>query len=114
MEKKYRLQIDFSEEAYGELESLQNGLNAPSKSEVIRDALGVLRWVADEIHEGHRILVQKNTPTGNEVKEIVFHFIKRPLKRVLSPKSQREESSELPPGAKRSRKKSSQAADPDA
>jgi hypothetical protein len=78
MEKKYRLQIDFSKEAYRELESLQNLLDAPSKSEVIRDALGVLRWVADEMTDGSRILVEKNTPTGNEVKEIVFHFIKRP------------------------------------
>jgi hypothetical protein len=80
MEKKYRLQIDFSKEAYRELESLQNLLDAPSKSEVIRDALGVLRWVADEMTDGSRsrILVEKNTPTGNEIKEIVFHFIKRP------------------------------------
>lgn len=79
MEKKYRLQIDFSEEAYRELEGLQNRLDAPSKSEVIRDALGVLRWVADEISNDNRILVEKKTPAGSDVKEIVFHFIKRPL-----------------------------------
>lgn len=73
--KKYRFQIDFSEEAYEELQGLQNYLNTPSKPEVIRDALGVLRWAVDEIWEGNRILVEKK---GGEVKEIVFHFIKKP------------------------------------
>lgn len=73
MEKKYRLQIDFSEDAYKELETLQNQLNAPSKSEVIRDALGVLRWATEEVLPGHRILVEK--PEGT--REVVFHFIKR-------------------------------------
>lgn len=29
--KKYRLQIDFSEEAYQELHDLQNYINSPSK-----------------------------------------------------------------------------------
>lgn len=77
-EKKYRLQIDFGEEAYRELESLQGQLDAPSKSEVIRDALGVLRWAADEIRAGNRILVEKK---GGEVKEIVFQFIKRPVEK---------------------------------
>jgi hypothetical protein len=77
--KKYRLQTDFSEEAYRELEDLQNQLDAPSKSEVIRDALGVLRWAVDELNSGNRILVEKQTPTGTDVREILFHFIKRPI-----------------------------------
>lgn len=62
--KKYRLQIDFSEEVYKELESLQGQLNIPSKSEVIRDALGILRWAVDGIRDGNRILVEKK---GGEV-----------------------------------------------
>jgi hypothetical protein len=36
MTKKCRLQIDFTEEAYKELEDLQSCLDAPSKSEVIQ------------------------------------------------------------------------------
>jgi hypothetical protein len=72
MEKK-RLQLDFSESAYRDLEELQNRLNAPSKSEVIRNALGVLRWVVGEVDQDHRILVEK--PEGT--REIVFHFITR-------------------------------------
>ncbi len=70
MEKK-RLQLDFSDSAYQELEEMQNRLNAPSKSEVIRNALGILRWVVDEVDKDHRILVEK--PEGT--REIVFHFI---------------------------------------
>ena len=74
MEKKYRLQIDFSEKAYRELNDLQERLDAQSKSEVIRNALGVLRWVVEESTSGHRILVEK--PEGT--REIVFHFVERP------------------------------------
>ncbi|HVC45509.1 MAG TPA: ribbon-helix-helix protein, CopG family [Candidatus Binataceae bacterium] len=73
MEKK-RLQLEFSEDAYKELERMQKQLHAPSKSEVIRDALGVLRWVVEEIEQDHRILVEK--PEG--MREIVFHFLTRP------------------------------------
>lgn len=72
MDKK-RLQLDFSENAYKELEDLQGRLNATSKSEVIRDALGVLRWLADEVNADHRILVEK--PEGT--REVVFHFLER-------------------------------------
>ena len=77
-EKKYRLQIDFGEEGYRELEALQRALGAPSKSEVIRDALGVLRWAAEEVRDDNRILVERRRKEGkNEVKEIIFHFIKK-------------------------------------
>ncbi len=72
MEKK-RLQLDFSDSAYKELEELQDRLNAPSKSEVLRNALGVLRWVVDEVDKDHRILVEK--PEG--MREVVFHFLTR-------------------------------------
>jgi hypothetical protein len=75
MEK--RLQIDFSEKAYKELEGLQKLLDASSKSEVIRDALGLLRWLADEVVEkGHRILVEK-PEDGGLTREVVFHFLER-------------------------------------
>jgi metal-responsive CopG/Arc/MetJ family transcriptional regulator len=80
MEKK-RLQLDFSDSAYQELEEMQDRLNAPSKSEVIRNALGILRWVVDEVDKDHRILVEK--PEGT--REIVFHFITRaPAKKAAA------------------------------
>jgi metal-responsive CopG/Arc/MetJ family transcriptional regulator len=75
MEK--RLQIDFSEKAYKELEGLQERLDATSKSEVIRDALGLLRWLTDEVVEKkHRILVEK--PEEKDLtREVVFNFLER-------------------------------------
>lgn len=76
-EKKYRLQVDFTERGYHELERLQKNLEATSKSEVIRNALGVLRWVTDEILDESRILVQKKG--SREVEKVVFHFTPRPV-----------------------------------
>jgi hypothetical protein len=74
MEK--RLQIDFTEKAYSELEALQTRLDAKSKSEVIRDALGVLTWLTDEVLEKkHVILVEK--PKDGVTREVVFHFLER-------------------------------------
>jgi hypothetical protein len=74
MEK--RLQIDFTEKAYSELEALQKRLDAKSKSEVIRDALGVLTWLTDEIlKNNHVILVEK--PEAGVTREVVFHFLER-------------------------------------
>ena len=76
MDKKYRLQIDFSEKAYKELESIQERLDAGSKSEVMRNALGVLRWIIDESDRGNRILVEKS----DGPREIMFHFLERARK----------------------------------
>ena len=85
MEK--RLQIDFTEQAYRELEALQKHLDAKSKSEVIRDALGVLNWLTDEVLEKqHLILVEK--PEAGVTREVVFHF----LERVRSQKDHRSQT----------------------
>jgi hypothetical protein len=70
MEK--RLQIDFTERAYNELVALQKRLDARSKSEVIRNALGVLQWLTDQVAARNRLIVEK--PDGSD-KEIVFHFL---------------------------------------
>ena len=43
--KKHRVQLDFSEEAFHELNDLKEKLRAPSRAEVIRNALGVLKWM---------------------------------------------------------------------
>jgi hypothetical protein len=73
--KEKRLQIDFSEKAYEELEGLQKRLDATSKSEIIRDALGLLRWLADEVVEKqHRILVEK-PEEKDATREVFFHFL---------------------------------------
>jgi len=69
-----RLQIDFSERAYGELEDLQARLEAPSKSEVIRTSLGLLRWLLDESEADNRLMLLK--PDGG-TERVVFHFLNR-------------------------------------
>jgi hypothetical protein len=40
------LRLDFSAEAYKDLEELQARINAKSKAEVFRIALGLLNWLA--------------------------------------------------------------------
>jgi hypothetical protein len=74
-----RLQIDFSERAYKDLEDLQNRLEAPSKSEVIRTALGLLRWLLDESDASNRLMLQKS---DGSTERVVFHFLNRQKPRV--------------------------------
>jgi hypothetical protein len=69
-----RLQIDFGERAYDELEELERRLEAPSKSEVIRTSLGVLRWLVDESEADTDVLLQKSDGSTTRV---VFHFLAR-------------------------------------
>ena len=69
-----RLQIDFSESAYRDLVALQKRLDARSKSEVIRNALGLLQWLMNEIGAKNRLILQR--PDGSE-REVVFHFLDR-------------------------------------
>jgi hypothetical protein len=69
-----RLQIDFSTHAYKDLADLQKRLEAPSKSEVIRTSLGLLRWILDESDADNDLLVQKS---DGSTQRIVFHFLKR-------------------------------------
>ena len=72
--KQYRIQLDFSEDAFLELEKLESTLGAPSRAEVIRNALGVLRWVTDHLKEGDKILVQQK---NSRLTEVEFPFIRR-------------------------------------
>ena len=72
--KKYRIQLDFSEDAFRELEKLVSTLGAPSHAEVIRNALGVFRWVTEHLIEGDKILVQQKNSRPTEVE---FPFLRR-------------------------------------
>jgi hypothetical protein len=69
-----RLQIDFSERAYDELEELQSRLEAPSKSEVIRTSLGLLRWLLDEADADNRLMLQQS---DGSTERVVFPFLNR-------------------------------------
>jgi hypothetical protein len=73
-EGKYRrVQLDFSEEALAELNELQRKLNASSRAEVIRNALGVLRWAASHIMDGDKIKVERKA--DGELVEVEFPFL---------------------------------------
>src|SRR6266699_6423074 len=54
--RKYRVQLDFSEEAFNELNALQDRLGAPSRAEVVRSALALLRWTCDKLDDDYQIV----------------------------------------------------------
>jgi hypothetical protein len=71
-----RLNIDFDEEEYKVLEELQKKLLFKSKSELIRQSLGVVRWIAEQALDQENLLLL-HRPTEGTTKEVVFSFIER-------------------------------------
>ena len=61
------------EEALQELVRLQKALNATSRAEVIRNALGVLRWATRHLKEKDKIIVERQSD-GKQV-EVDFPFL---------------------------------------
>lgn len=77
LNKKYRLQFDFYEEAYEELKKLRSLTGTHTFSEVIRNALGCYKYIANHVIKGSKILVEHKNEKGELVtKEVVFNFIK--------------------------------------
>ncbi len=72
--QKHRVQLDFSDEAFDTLKALRKQINASSHAEVLRNSLGLLKWVIKERQEGNRILVESK----DEVRELVLPFILSP------------------------------------
>ena len=71
-DRKYRVQLDFAADAFNELNDLMKRLGASSRAEVIRNALGVLRWVTKHLSEGSKIVVERKD--GKRV-EVDFPFL---------------------------------------
>lgn len=71
MSEKYRVQFDFTPEAFEELERLKAAVGASSRAEVVRYALRILQWSIDEVHAGAEILVRR----GGETEKVVFPFL---------------------------------------
>lgn len=72
---KRRLQLDLEEESFYQLDMLVNVLGAASYSETVRNALGVLRWVLEELQQGNDIFAGKKEGEGKqELKQVVFPF----------------------------------------
>ena len=67
MAEQKRVNVNFSESAYGELVRLAEE-QGRTMSEVLRDALALERYVASERRQGSRILIERK---GGAVRELV-------------------------------------------
>jgi hypothetical protein len=70
-QKKYRVQLDFDQQGLDELEALKSELRAGSRADTVRYGLGLLRWAADQLQDGAKILVERE---GN-LSGVVFPFL---------------------------------------
>jgi hypothetical protein len=62
----HRVNVNFSEGAYGDLETIAQN-RGKTKAEVLRDAIALERWFDEARREGNRILIERD---GN-VREII-------------------------------------------
>jgi hypothetical protein len=72
VEKKYRVQLDFDQQGFDELEALKKELRASSRADTIRDALAMLQWTAKQLRNGGRILVEEK---DGQVSNVFFPFL---------------------------------------
>ncbi len=72
---KQRVQFDFSLEALKRLETMQERLDAPTKAEVVRNALKLYEWFTTQIDPDSTIEIQ------DKEGKVVFRI---PLKVLLS------------------------------
>jgi metal-responsive CopG/Arc/MetJ family transcriptional regulator len=71
--KKYRVQLDFPEEGFRELNSLVDKLRASSRAEVVRDALSVLKWLyRKKVEQGCQVVA---IDSNDRVFEPEFPFL---------------------------------------
>ncbi len=69
---KNRLQFDFSDEALEQLDELKDATGAPTRAEVIRQALRMLQWTVEQVRdEDAVVIVEKN---GRQ-REVIFPFL---------------------------------------
>jgi len=68
---KYRVQLDFTPEAFRELENVKTAVQASSRADTVRYAIRVLRWLIEELRSGARIAVYKNQVFS----EVKFPFL---------------------------------------
>jgi len=64
-----RLQINISDKALADLEDLRKGINASTKTEVVKSSLKLFRFLVDEKSKKAKIIVREDS--GKE-KEIVI------------------------------------------
>ncbi len=72
---RLRVQLDFSEEAFNRLEDLRKETDAASKADVIRDALRIYEWLAEQSRAGRFIEVQDEE--GRQVSRVEARWFLR-------------------------------------
>ena len=73
---KIRIQLDFTREAFDELETLGKKVGASTRAEVVRYSLRILQWTLQQFDEGAQILVEKN----HVRQQVVFPFLNVPMR----------------------------------
>ena len=68
--KKFRVQFDFSQDAFTGLNELVERTGASSRAEVVKHALGFLKWALDKMDADYKVCATK----GKEGIEPVFPF----------------------------------------
>jgi hypothetical protein len=68
---KYRIQLDFTPEAFRELERLKGDVGVSSRADTVRYGMRVLRWVINSLRSGGQIMVDRNGVRS----EIEFPFL---------------------------------------
>ncbi len=66
METKTRVTVDFSPEAYKAIEEISRDLST-SKSEALRKALGLMRFVLDEKRKGAKLIIEGKRGERREI-----------------------------------------------
>jgi hypothetical protein len=64
---KNRLQFDFSDEALEQLDELKDATGAPTRAEVIRQALRMLQWTVEQVRD-------EDEKNGRQ-REVIFPFL---------------------------------------
>lgn len=77
---RIRVQLDFDQQGFNELEALKTDLRAGSRADTVRLGLGLLRWAANQLKSGARILIEKD----GELRGVVFPFLPEPQVKASS------------------------------
>lgn len=66
MATTHRVNVNFSEGTYGDLEEIARS-RGKTKAEILRDAIALERWFDEARREGNRILIERD----GDVREII-------------------------------------------
>lgn len=68
--EKHRLQFDFDEITFQEINMLREATALPNRAQLVRHALRFLQWALDETKKGGTLLIEKD---GN-LRQVIFPF----------------------------------------